>query len=410
MTEPFDWTDVRRHFPGLAGEWTFFDNAGGSQILGRVADRVRDHFLGCNVQLGATYEPSARATENVAAATAALAEQIGAASAEEVVLGSSSTQLLKNLARAMAPGLSEGDEIVVSRSEHETNVSPWVALERERGVTVRWWPVDPESLRLRTEDLAPLLGDRTRLVAFTHASNVLGTINPVAEITRLVHEHGAKVCVDGVAWAPHRAVEVNAWDVDYYVFSLYKVYGPHISLLYGKREHLEALAPINHFFIGPDQCPYHLQPGGPNHELAWGAGGIPDYLAELSVALGGPASGHAAARAAFAGIAELEERLAERFLAWANGRPDIRVIGETTPSREVRVPTFSFVAGERKSSEVPPLVDPHRIGIRWGDFYAARLIDDLGLRARDGVVRVSMVHYNTLDEVDRLVAVLDEVL
>ena len=397
---PFPVDFVRHQFPALAGEWTFLDNAGGSQILGRVVDRIADYLCTSNVQLGASYAVSRAATARVSAAAEGVAALMNAGDAHEVVLGASTTQLLQNLAHAMAPGLAAGDEIVVTNVDHESNIGPWRRLEA-RGVVVKEWKVDAVTLALDVAGLEPLMTARTRLVCFTHCSNVVGSIHPVAEITRFVHARGAQVCVDGVAYAPHRAIDVRAWDVDYYVFSLYKVYGPHVAALYGKRARLLALSGINHFFIGPSEVPYKLQPGNVCFELVHGAGGIGDYLAELAREAGAPA---------FDGIAAHEEALAARLLGFLGAHPRVKVLGCRDPAKEARVPTVSFVVEGRASSSVPPFTDAARIGIRFGDFYARRLVDALGLGPRDGVVRVSMVHYNTLAEVDRLVAVLDDAL
>jgi cysteine desulfurase family protein (TIGR01976 family) len=394
-----DLARVRREFPALASGFVFLDNAGGSQTLARVADRVRDYLLSTNVQLGASYRVSELAGERVAEAQAATARYLGAADASEVVVGSSTTQLLHNLALAMAGGLAPGDEIVVTSADHHANIGPWRRLER-RGIVVKTWPVDEETWQLEERALFPLLGPRTRLVAFTHVSNLLGSIHDVARITRMVHEHGARVCVDGVAYAPHRAIDVRAWDVDYYVFSFYKVYGPHLAVLYGKRELLEALDTINHDFIGKE-LPYKLQPGNVNFELAHGLGGIYEYIE----ALGGKES-------AFASIAAHEETLSKRLLSFLRERAGVRVHGAPTASRDVRVPTVSFSVAGTSSEAIVRTVDPHGIGIRHGDFYAKGLVHALGLEppSGSGVVRVSAVHYNTEAEVDRLIEALDQAI
>jgi len=239
------------------------------------------------------------------------------------------------------------------------------------------------------------LTDRTRLVAFTHVSNVLGGIHDVAALTRIAHDHGAQVCVDGVAYAPHRAIDVRAWDVDYYVFSFYKVYGPHLAMLYGKRALLESLETINHEFIGKE-LPYKLQPGGINYELTYGLTGITDYLD----ALGGKA-------AAFDAIAAYEERLAEPLLGFLRGRRGVRICGEPVADQSRRVPTISFSVDGASPEAIVPAVDAHGIGIRHGHFYSHALMRGLGLAQRGGVVRVSMVHYNTTAEIERLVTALD---
>jgi cysteine desulfurase family protein (TIGR01976 family) len=397
---------VRGFFPALAGGWIFLDNAGGSQVLGPVADRVRDYLLSTSVQLGATYEISRLAGERVAEGVRAAAALIDA-DPGEIVLGPSTTQLLQNLARALAERIGPGDEIVVTNSDHEANVTPWVRLAAERGATLRVWRIRPDSLELDLGDLAALLTERTRLVCFPHVSNLLGTINPVAEITRLVHDRGARVVVDGVAYAPHRAVDVRAWDVDFYVFSLYKVFGPHQALLFGQREHLLDLANINHVFIARDVLPYKLQPGSVTFELAAAIPAIVDYLAGLGGAAG---SLRERLERAFAAIALHEERLVAPLLAYLAGKPGVRVAGVPVADRARRIATVSFAVAGRDASEIPAHLDAHRIGIRYGDFHSRRLVEELGLTERQGVVRVSMAHYNTAQEIDTLIQRLDETL
>ncbi|HET9622895.1 MAG TPA: cysteine desulfurase-like protein [Kofleriaceae bacterium] len=388
-----DLDQVRAAFPALASGFVFLDNAGGSQTLAGVADRVRDYLLTGNVQLGASYAASEAAGERVRAGVRAAAALVGTDDPAEVVIGSSTTQLITNLTLAMARGLAPGDEIVVSAADHHANIGPWHRLARH-GVVIRTWPLDPETLRLEPRGLVPLLTDRTRLVAFTHASNVLGSLHDVPAITRLVHDHGARVLVDGVAYAAHRAIDVRAWDVDYYVFSFYKVYGPHLAMLYGKRALLDALDSINHEFIGND-LPYKLQPGGINYELTYSLTAIAAYLD----ALGGKDR-------AFAAIAAHEERLAEVLLGALRGRRGVRIHGEPTADRARRVPTISFSVDGVAPEAIVRAVDAHGIGIRHGHFYSQALVRGLGLEARGGVVRVSMVHYNTVAEIERLVAAL----
>jgi selenocysteine lyase/cysteine desulfurase len=300
----------------------------------------------------------------------------------------------------MASLIREGDEIVVTDVDHESNVGPWRELER-RGAVLREWRVDPETFELDLAALERLLGPRIRLVCVTHCSNVFGTLMPIPAIARLVHAAGAELCVDGVAYAPHRRVDVQALGCDWYAYSFYKTYGPHQAVLWGRRERLLELDSLNHWFIGRECVPYKLQPGNVNYELAWGCGAIPDYLDALGRHHGADP---------FEVVAAQEEALAERLLACLRARNDIRIVGRRSAAREERVPTVSFVAAGRRSSAIVETVDRHRVGIRFGDFYARRLIEHLGLAEQDGVVRVSMVHYNTLDEVDRLIAALDEAL
>jgi len=410
-TLPLDPAFVRAQFPALANGFVFLDNAGGSQILGRVVERISDYLITSNVQLGASYAVSQRAGERMQEAQRRMAELVNAERPEEVVMGPTSTLLVQLLAKAMAHQFTPGDEVVVTRADHESNIGAWVGLE-SIGVIPRFWEVNAETGALELDDLGRVMSPRTKLVAFTHASNILGTIHPVPEITRFVHDRGARVCVDGVAYAPHRAVDVRAWDVDYYVLSLYKVYGPHHALLYGKYAQLVELANLYHYFIAKDRIPYKLQPGNPNYELSYGAIGIADYLAELGTGAGAAqgASRRTRIETAFAPIADHEAALADRLLSFLASKPRVRVIGATTGDRAVRVPTISFVAAGVDSQAIVRHIDTLQIGIRFGDFHSRRLVDHLDLSRHDGVVRVSMVHYNTATEIDRLIRGLDEVV
>jgi selenocysteine lyase/cysteine desulfurase len=311
----------------------------------------------------------------------------------------------------MAHQFAPGDEVVVTRADHESNIGAWVGLA-SIGVVPRFWELNPDTQELELDGLERVMSPRTKLVAFTHASNIFGTINPVAEITRFVHDRGAKVCVDGVAYAPHRAVDVRAWDVDYYVLSLYKVYGPHHALLYGRYAHLLELSNLYHYFIANDRIPYKLQPGNPNYELSYGSVGIVDYLEELGERSGAPedASSRARIETAFAAVAEHEQTLADRLLRYLATKPRVRVIGASTAGRMVRVPTISFVVNGVDSQTIVRHIDTLQIGIRFGDFHSRRLVEHLDLSRHNGVVRVSMVHYNTVEEIDRLIRGLDEVM
>ena len=402
---------VRSHFPSLSGAWTFMDNAGGSQTLKTVADRISQYLLNSNVQVGASYEISQLSEARVAEGSAAMATYINARHPSEVVMGGSTTLVLRILSICLGNTLKPGDEIIVSNSDHEANVSCWMDLSA-KGIKVHIWKLQTESLRFELEDLDQLMNERTRLVALTHTSNVLGTLNPIKEIARFVHERGAMICIDGVAHAPHRLIDVQDLDVDFYAFSFYKVYGPHYALLYGKREHLVRLPGINHYFIDGENTPYKFQPGNVNFEFAYGMLGLTDYLLDLYQSHFGDHSldTRGQIQAVFELFARHEAALAEKFISFLKSKNSVRIIGEPTPNSEVRVPTISFVQGNRDSEEIVRAVDPHKIGIRFGDFYAKKLIHDLGLEAQNGVVRVSMVHYNTINEVERLINALDKVL
>ena len=402
---PLDLDFVRSQFPALADGFAYFDNAGGSLVLGGVADRVRDYMVTTSVQTGASYPQSQRAVERLREARQRIALLLNASRPEEIVLGPSTTVLCQFLARAMEGRLKPGDEIVVTDFDHESNIGPWRRLE-ERGIVIKTWSLDPDSLTIDLDALEALMSERTRLVAVTHTSNILGTINPVAEIARRVHARGAEIVVDAVAYAPHRAVDVQAWDVDYYVFSFYKTYGPHFAVLFGKYDKLLELDGLYHYFYGRDKVPTKLEPGNTNYELAWGAAGIVDYVD----ALGGGTRDRAAITRAFDDIAAHEATLAERLLGYLRSRNDTRVIGLRTSDAAQRVPTIAFKIEGRDSAAIVRETDRHDVGIRFGDFHSRRLIEHLGLAENGGVVRVSMVHYNTVDEVDRLIGALEQAL
>ena len=385
-------------FPASPSPWAFMDNAGGSHVLAGVADRVRDFLLTTPVQHGASYGPSGEAARKVAEATARIAAHDRRCPTRGG--GASAARPPSCCSSWPAPwrrSLRPGDEIVVTDVDHEANVGPVAraGAAGRGGPRMAGRPDQPGARR--SPALDRLLGPRTRLVCVTHCSNVLGTIMPIAEIARRAHAAGAELCVDGVALAPHRAVDVQALGCDWYVYSFYKTYGPHQAVLWGRHERLLELDSLNHFFIGRDRVPYKLQPGNVNYELAWGCAGIADYLDTLAAHHGSDA---------FELIAAHEEALAGQLLDWLGARNDVRMIGRRSADRAQRVPTVSFVVDGRSSAEIVAAVDRAQVGIRYGDFYARRLIDHLGLADRQGVVRVSMVHYNSAAEVDRLIMAL----
>jgi selenocysteine lyase/cysteine desulfurase len=244
----------------------------------------------------------------------------------------------------------------------------------------------------------------------THASNVLGTINPVAQVADLAHHVGARLCVDAVAYAPHRLVDVRASRADLYVFSFYKVFGPHYAVLWGRRELLLDLASLNHYFISKETLPYKLQPGNVNYELSYGCIGINDYLTDVGSKLGVAGTSRAKMQAAFNAFELHEDRLAEQLLSYLGSKKNVRIIGlpDTTSGR--RVPTISFMVEGKNSESIVRHTDRFHIGIRFGDFYAKRLVESLGLDTWGGVVRVSIAHYNTPSEIDHLIRHLDEAI
>lgn len=395
-------------FPALGPDRVFLDNAGGSQVARPVADRLTDYLFTANVQLGAGYAASEQAGEMVHQGRAALATLMNAAHPEEVVMGATTTQLFDQLARALVQTWAPGDEVIVTNFDHEANIGPWRKLEKD-GIVLREWKMPPGADRPDPEDLSALLGPRTRLVAVTHTSNIFGTINQIPQMAQIVHDAGALLCVDGVAFAPHRAIDVQTLGADFYAFSLYKVYGAHFAALYGRQAHLLAAGNINHAFFPTDKVPQKLEPGNANYELAYSCCGVIDYFEALAQAHGINTEGRAAVEAAFELIAPHEELLSQRLLDYLGSRRDVTVIGDGRADKMQRVPTLSFVIDGQTSRSVVDRVDPSGIGIRFGDFYSRRLIEDLGLNDRDGVIRVSAVHYNTTGEIDRLIDALEAI-
>jgi len=405
-TPELDLAAIRAEFPALAQDFVFLDNAGGSQVLARVADRVRDYLLTSSVQLGASYAHSQAAGAKVLQARQSVARLINAAHDEEVVMGGATTALMFQLIQAILPQVRPGDEIILTNTDHEANIGAWLRLQAA-GATVHFWNVNPQTLELDLADLERLLSPRTTWVAMTHASNVLGTVNPVAEVAQRVHRVGARLCVDAVAYAPHRLVDVQASGADVYVFSFYKVFGPHYAVLWGRRELLLQLASLNHYFITPETLPYKLQPGNVNYELSYGCIGISDYLEAVGTTLGAQGDARSRMQHAFDAFERHEDALAEQLLAYLRGKAGVRIIGRTQTGDGLRVPTVSFVVRGAMSESIVLHTDSAGIGIRFGDFYAKRLIEALGLQARGGVVRVSIAHYNTPAEMEHLIQHLD---
>ncbi len=400
---------VRQQFP-YPSSLAFFENAGGTLVPYSVIDRVSSYMRDCQVQPGAAYNPSAQARSRMDDAQELMRKMINA-DPGEVMIGISTTMNFYLLAQALRPGFKAGDEIIVTNLDHEANNGAWRRLE-EFGLRIREWRVNPQSADLEIDDLSTLLNERTKLVCFTHTSNITGSINDVAAITRLVHEAGALVCVDAVAYAPHRHIDVKALDVDFYAFSLYKLYGPHLGLLYGKKQHLLEAKGQNHFFIEENNTALKLNPGGPNHELTCGLTGIVDYFDALH-AHHFPGTNHDVFERfgqCFELIATHEQSLAQRFVEFAGNTPQIRIIGRADADLERRVSTISFVVEGKDSRDIEAHAISRDIAIRSGDFYARRLIDDLALNVNHGVVRASMVHYNSLEEMDRLISCLKEIL
>jgi cysteine desulfurase family protein (TIGR01976 family) len=405
----FDIDFVRAQFPGLQKGWTLFDNAGGTQILSRSVERMNEFLFNMNVQTGGSYELSQKAAAALQSGREAMMQLVNAARPEEIAFAASSTVALQNLARSMESQLNPGDEIIITVSDHESNIGPWVGLE-DAGINIKTWLIDKDSLELNINDLKDLMTDRTRLVAVTYVSNILGTINPIADIAKVVHDNGALICVDAVAYAPHRAIDVAALDVDYLALSLYKVFGPHFAVLYGKYDLFAELDNLYHYFYGKDKVPAKLEPGNASYELAYSATGIVEYLTELGERAGETGSVREKLEAAFEQITIHENEIAERLLKYLRSRNDCRIVGFDHGDDARRVPTISFVIEDQNAGDITKRIDAYNIAVRFGDFHARRLAEYLDITANGGCVRVSMTHYNTIEEVEALIAALEEVL
>ncbi|OAX43451.1 PLP-dependent transferase [Rhizopogon vinicolor AM-OR11-026] len=419
-----DIDQVRACFPALESGYIYADNAGGSQTTQGVIDRIVDYLSNTNVQLGADYFVGVLSTQRVAEGSFTIAELLNAASVNEVGFGPSSTMIFENIARALDNDIQPGDEFIIT-DEHEAHNGPWKRLAARRNAVVKYWeptPVsadNPYSVTYKVEELLPLVSSRTRLAAISACSNVLGSLIPVEKVVKALRQRakdqGARkveVSVDCVAYAPHRKMDVQRWDIDYCAFSLYKVYGVHISASYVRSAALQtSITSIAHHFLKVDNDPYKLQPGGPGYELAYATTAVMPYLKSLT-----PEDD---LEASFDAIANYEQELLApliSFLADAKQvERGVRIVG-TSEINLSRVPTVSFVVvgqNAMKSKDIVGAFDRKGdIGIRYGHFYAYSLVDNLRpkLDVDDGVVRISLVHYNTVGEVEKIVEVLREVL
>lgn len=401
-----DAASVRAQFPALAGGFAFLDNAGGSQLPISVIDAITDYLRHNYAQLGASYPASVRAKQVVDGAHAFLAEFVNAGETGGIVLGPSSTALVHLLANAFGEVLQPGDRIVVAETNHEGDATPWYRLERF-GVQVVNWPLDPATGECGASTLEPLLGPRTRVVAFPQVSNLTGRVAPVRAICDLVRAAGAVSVCDGVAYAPHRAIDVQAFGCDFYFYSAYKVFGPHLGVLFGRHEAFAPLTGPNHVFIPRTVFPGKWEPGGVNHEGCAGVLGLRPYLEFLA---GAPFAGHATVREAYAAVEALEQAPHARLHAWFAGRNDVRLIGPTHFDPAQSVGIVSFLHARRKSAEIVQAINARGFGMKHGHFYSFRLLRALGLEEEDGVARISLAHYNTVEEIERLTVALDEVL
>jgi len=398
---PFPVAQMRRQFPALeeAGDFIFFDNAAGAQIPSTVLAAVTDHLRRRNVQRGGPYRHSREVDAMIARARRRVAAFVNARGADEIAFGLNATSFIRAISLAIGQTLASRPEIVVSELDHEANVATWLALERA-GARIVWWRVrtGADGARLHVEDLAPLVTDRTRLVACTVASNATGTIVDVAAAARIAHAAGAELFLDAVHFAPHAPLDVQAIDADYVVCSGYKVFAPHMGFAWCRREAINRLPTFREDFI-PDVTPDKLEAGTYVYENVAGMEAAIGYLEQL-----GPIP------AAMAAIAAYERSLSHALLDAVEAIPGVTVHGVTDRARlHERVPTLCFTADGVDASAIADALAARDIGVRSGHMYSPRLMKRLGLLPA-GVVRASLVHYNTVDEIGRFAEALGAVL
>lgn len=401
----------RAQFPEMGNGWAYMDNAGGSYVPRSVVDRMVAFLTESKNQPWRHTEPGRLSGERMDAAHAAIAEMINA-DPGEIILGPSTTANTYTLAQALRPMLQPGDEIVVSQQDHEANRGAWLRLA-EFGVTIVEWPIDPVTGLLDTAVLQGLLTARTRLVCVTHASNVVAAINPVAEIARMAHGVGAMVVVDGVAYAGHALVDVKALGADFYLFSLYKVYGPHQGVLYASAGALKHTRNQRHFFYDGNFTATRLHPAGNQYELVAASRGVADYFDAVYAHhfRDNEPSLHERAKKVFALFGEQEDALGTALIDGLRALPGVRVLGPQTGDRTVRMPTVAFHVPGRSSKAIAQALAASKCVVAYGHFYAPRCVAALGITdVDDGVVRISLLHYNTLAEVQTVLAGLRDVL
>ena len=403
---------VKAQFPAfkdpLSSKWSFFENAGGSYVPHNVIKHLNNFMTSTKVQPYAEFDISAIAGNNMDKATELFAEMINARK-DEIIIGASTTMNMYVLSNAMKHFIKPGDEVIVTNQDHEANIGAWRRLE-SYGAVIKEWKINTENAELEIEDLKALLTNKTKIVAVTHCSNIVGSINDLQSIAKLVHEYGAFLIGDGVSYAPHGFPDVKDLDVDFYTFSLYKTYGPHLGLLYGKKEILNQLPNQNHEFLEGD-VPYTLNPGGPNHEELSCLVGIYEYFNNLY-------NHHFpdennTLRKKIEKINELisnhEEQIANPLLEYLNSRNDIKLIGKKKIENKNRAPTISFTFVNQSSKKISDQLVKNGIATRNDNFYAWRCLKALGIDVDDGVVRTSMVHYNTHEDVEKLISVLKKI-
>jgi cysteine desulfurase family protein (TIGR01976 family) len=410
LNQMLDVTWVRSQFPALQQQIdghtpAFLDGPAGTQVPETAIAAIQNYLIHNNANHGGVFSTSRRSDEMIADTRAAMADFFNC-SPNEVVFGQNMTTLTFAFARAIGRELGPGDEILLTTLDHDANFSPWKALE-EKGVTIRVVDIREEDCTLNMDDLKQKLNSRTRLVAVGYASNSVGTINPVKEITRLAHAAGAMSYIDAVHYAPHGLIDVKDLDCDFLVCSPYKFFGPHMGTLFGKREHLERLRPYK---VRPahDAAPDRWETGTLPHELIAGIGAAVEYIAGV----GRRSNPHIKARrealaAAYQTTVPYERTLISSLIERLQTIPDLRIYGITDPHRfDERCSTLSLRIGDHHPTAIARFLAERAIFTWDGNYYALNLSERLGVEQKGGMLRIGLVHYNTIEEVERLLSAL----
>ena len=405
-----DLQTIRAQFPALSRPAIFLDNPAGTQVAQRVVERISEYLVRFNANHDGAFATSRQSDESVEQARSAAADLLNAEGSQQIVFGPNMTSLTFNLSRALARTFQPGDTIVVTRLDHDANITPWVMAAQDRGCRVRWVDFHPEDGTLDMEDMQAALAEKPRLVAVGYASNALGTINPVEKIIRLAHEAGALVYVDAVQYVPHGPVDVQALGCDFLVCSSYKFFGPHMGVLYGKYDLLDQLTAYK-VRPAPAEPPGKFETGTGNFEGMAGVLGAIDYLEWVGKTFGEDSHAKYAAhysgrrlylKQAMASIRAYEYELSHALLDVLEETPGVTIYGLTDRRRlEERVPTMSFTLKGWHPRQVAEALDQHNIYVWDGNYYALAVTERLGLEASGGMLRVGPVHYNTVSEIEQ---------
>jgi cysteine desulfurase family protein (TIGR01976 family) len=419
LDRTIDLSPLRACFPALqqidenGRPHVYFDGPGGTQVPQAVIDAMADYFTSANANCGGPFITSLRNDEIILQARKAMADFLNAGSEREIVFGANMTTLTFSFSRAIGRTLQPGDEIIVTNLDHDANISPWLALE-ERGIIIQWADFNVEDCRLNLDHLASLLSKKTKLVALGYASNAVGTINPIKTIAAMAHAVGARVWVDAVHFAPHRAIDVQAIDCDFLVCSAYKFFGPHVGVVWGKQNLLEQLAAYKVRPANPVP-PHKFETGTLNHEGLAGVVATVEYLAQIGRKYGNRLSSDLSnfegrrkeLKQAMEIIASYERPLFSDMLAKLKKISGIKVYGILDEDAfDERCPTLAFTREGYSPKDIATKLGEKGIFVWHGNYYALAVTERLGVEDSGGMVRVGLAHYNTKEEVDRFLAVL----